>query len=203
MTHHWRGMAILLVLGLLCGCVSQSSRMVRSSADHNAVPPGKALVVFMRPSRYGGAIQSTIYDVKQPQDAYLGIVSGKTKIGYVTEPGQHLFMVIGENADFLDAQLEAGKTYYVLVSPRMGMWKARFSLLPIHNDANAKYNLKSKDFSDWQQDTAWVDKTAEAEQWYAENKGSVEAKKQDYLVKWNARSAADKAELFLHADDGV
>jgi len=31
----------------------------------------------------------------------------------------------------------------------------------------------------------------------------VESKRQDYLAKWNARSAADKAELFLHGEYGV
>jgi hypothetical protein len=198
-----RAICVAFALALLCGCVAQSSKMTRSGSDHAAVPAGKALVVFMRPSRYGGGIQSTVYDVAQPQDTFLGIVSGKTKISYAAEPGRHLFMVIGENADFVDAQLDAGKTYYVLVSPRMGMWKARFSLLPIHNDANAKYSLKSKAFTEWQADTEWVDKTAAAEQWYSENKADVEAKKQDYLNKWNARSAADKADLVLRADDGV
>jgi len=195
---------LVLGLALLGGCVSQSTRMTKSlGAYHSTVPPGKALVVFMRPSRYGGAIQSTVYDVGQPADTFLGIVSGKTKLAYAAEPGKHLFMVVGENADFLDAQLEPGKTYYVLVSPRMGMWKARFSLLPIHNQATAKYSLKSSEFAEWQHETEWVDKTAAAEQWYQENRQNVASKRQDYLAKWNARSAADKAELSLHGEDGV
>ncbi|WP_210772111.1 hypothetical protein, partial [Rhodanobacter lindaniclasticus] len=55
------GFAILLVAGLT-GC--QSSMMVRSPANAAAPTPapGKALVVFMRPSSFGGAIQSSVYD---------------------------------------------------------------------------------------------------------------------------------------------
>ena len=88
---------LVLGLALLGGCVSQSTRMTKSlAADHSTVPPGKALVVFMRPSRYGGAIQSTVYDVGQPADTFLGIVSGKTKLAYAAEPGKHLFMVVGD-----------------------------------------------------------------------------------------------------------
>ena len=45
---------------------------------------------------------------------FIGILSGKTKVAHLTEPGEKLFMVIGENADFMKATLEAGKTYYAL-----------------------------------------------------------------------------------------
>lgn len=40
-------------------------------------------------------------------------------------------MVVSEAADFMDAELETGKTYYALVTPRLGVWKARFSLRPM------------------------------------------------------------------------
>ncbi|PZN84509.1 MAG: hypothetical protein DM484_02725 [Candidatus Methylumidiphilus alinenensis] len=40
-------------------------------------------------------------------------------------------MVVGENADFMEAELFANRTYYVNVAPRMGCWKARFSLNPL------------------------------------------------------------------------
>ena len=35
-----------------------------------------------------------------------------------------MFSVVGEAADFLEADLAAGKTYYIQVAPRMGAWKA-------------------------------------------------------------------------------
>lgn len=193
--------AVLLLAGLT-GC--QSSLMVKSSASTAEPVPasGKALVVFMRPSFFGGAIQSSVYDTHDSGDTFIGIVSTKDKIGYQADPGDHLFMVVAENADFMIAHLDAGKTYYVLVSPRMGMWKARFSLLPIHNDASAKYSTQSADFSQWMSKTSWVSVTPQAKQWYADHAADIHAKKMDYMQKWDKASAQQKEELTLKADDG-
>lgn len=195
------GFAILLVAGLT-GC--QSSLMVRSPAN-TAAPtpaPGKALVVFMRPSSFGGAIQSSVYDTHDSADEFIGIVSSKDKIGYQAEPGDHLFMIIAENADFMIAHLDAGKTYYALIKPRMGVWKARFSLIPIHNDAGAQYSTHSEDFADWLSATSWTSLGPQAKQWYSEHASDIRAKKIDYMQKWDKASAQQKEELTLKADDG-
>ena len=133
------GLAVLL-LASLGGC--QSSMMVKAGDSEPMPAPGKALVVFLRPSSFGGAIQSSVYDTHEGEDTFIGIVSAETKVAYEAEPGDHLFMVVAENADFMIAHLDAGKTYYALVSPRMGLWKARFSLLPIHNRVGAEYSVR-------------------------------------------------------------
>lgn len=203
MGHTMRWAVAILMLAGLAGC--QSSKMVKSEAlDHAPVPaPGKAMVVFFRASSYGGAVQASVYDTGEASDQFIGIVSKKTKIAWQADPGDHLFMVIAENADFMIAHLEAGKTYYALVSPRMGVWKARFSLLPIHADDAAKYNLHSTDFNDWMQSTAWVRNTPESEAWFKKNEASVREKKLSYLRKWNAADPQQREELTLKAGDGV
>lgn len=194
---------VALLAMVMTSCVSTSNHMVRSATLEPQAEADKALVVFMRPSNYGGGIQSTVYDATQPQEHFIGIVSSNTKIAYQAEPGKHLFMVIGENADFVNATLDAGKTYYILVSPRMGVWKARFSLLPIHSDASAKYSLRSKDFRDWQADTHFVERTPAADAWYQANAASVSAKRAEYMVRWNGSSAEQQAELTLLPADGI
>lgn len=201
LTMRW--LLTIVMLAGLAGC--QSSKMIRSEAlDHEPVPaPGKAMVVFLRASSYGGAVQSSVYDTGETADTFIGIVSTKSKIAWQGDPGDHLFMVIGENADFMIAHLESGKTYYALVSPRMGVWKARFSLLPIHNDRAAKYNLHSEDFRDWMQSTSWVRNTAQSEQWFKDNADSIREKKIDYMRKWNAADPVQHEELTLNAADGV
>ena len=203
MGYAMRWMLVILMLAGLAGC--QSSKMVRSEGlDSAPMPaPGKAMVVFLRPASRGGAVQASVYDTGDPADQFIGIVSRKSKIAWQAEPGDHLFMVIGENADFMIAHLEAGKTYYALVSPRIGVWKSRFSLLPIHNDSGAKYNLQSEDFRDWMSRTAWVRNTAESEQWFREHESKIREKKLDYMRKWNAADPQQHAELTLNVADGV
>lgn len=198
----WLRVALLLAALVLSACGGvKSSHMSRAE---RGIEPGadKAVIVFLRPSGYGGGVQSSVYDVSKGQE-FVGIVSAGTKVAHAVTPGKYLFMVIGENADFMDAEVEAGKTYYVLVSPRTGFFKARFSLLPIHSDSAAKYSVQSERFAAWQRDTYWVEPGASAQQWYAGAKKSVDQKRITYLRKWRARSAADKAELYLHARDGV
>lgn len=155
------------------------------------------MVVFLHASSYGGAMQVSVYDTGTESDQLIGIISTKTKIAWQADPGDHLFMVIGENADFMIAHLDAGKTCYALVSPRPGMWKARFSLPPIHNDTAAEYNTLSADFRNWMQTTAWVSNTAESEQWFRENANGVREKRNDYLRKWNAAAPNQHQELTL------
>lgn len=191
----------LVLLAGLAGC--QSSLMVRSNKGEPKPEPGKALVVFLRPSSFGGAIQSSVYDTHDKGDRFIGIVSSKTKIAYQADPGDHLFMVIAENADFMVAHLDAGKTYYTLVSPRMGVWKARFSLLPIHNRPDVKYSTQSSDFREWMDKTAWVDVTPQAERWYREHAADLQSKKVEYMRRWDTADARQRAELTMPASDGI
>jgi hypothetical protein len=199
-----RLLAAGLLMFVLAGC--QSALMTKSVAHQETVAPNTATVVFLRPSSFGGAIQSSVYDVTGGSEAstqFGGIVSSKTQVVMHLQPGPHRLMVIAENADFLETTLTAGKTYYVLVMPRMGVWKARFSLIPIHNDPAAKYSLASTDFASWMKSCNAVETTPAAEAWYSENKSNIDAKRVDYMQKWNRMDPADKAQLTLHAQDGV
>lgn len=182
---------------------ARSKKMLEAAEQHPRPTADTALVVFLRASFYGAAIQSTVYEVEDDGQRFLGIVSNKTRVATRVKPGPHRFMVLAENADFLEADVEAGKTYYVLVSPRVGMWKARFSLLPVRNDAAAENNVHSDDFRKWMEQTTLVEIGPEAEAWYREHEASVDAKRAKYLVKWERMLPRDKANLTLRRDDGV
>ena len=196
-------LACVLLLCLSFPAVAKEPLAVHV-ADQQAKPePGKALVLFLRPSSVGFAIASSVYDAPDEDTRFIGVVRSKQKMAYQVEPGVHRFMVIAENADFMDATLEAGKTYYVLIQPRMGVWKARFSLFPVHNHADPGDTLQNPDFPKWNAKTELVATSPAGLAWYEENKASVAEKKADYLAKWNRMLANDRAELVLHPHDGV
>jgi hypothetical protein len=193
-----------LLLLVLCSPSAFARVKMAPAPDQNPKPEaGKALVVFLRPSCMGGLVASSVFDAPDADTRFIGVVGCKERVAYQAEPGEHRFMIVAENADFLDAKLDADKTYYVLIKPRPGMWKARFSLIPIHNKADAGYSLLSEDFKEWTNDTRLVALGAEAETWFAESKASVEEKKADYLVKWNKMLPEDRAVLVLNAEDGI
>jgi len=94
-----------------------------------------AKVVFMRVGKMGGAISASVFDVTEPgEPKFIGIVRQSSKVAYPVKPGLYTFMVISEAADFMQAAVLGGKTYYALVTPRMGVWKARFSFQPVRGE---------------------------------------------------------------------
>jgi len=112
---------LMLILGVLSGCAS--SMMLRTE---EVVKPGPdyAVVNFLRPSSLGGAIKFGIWD----KENFIGILTPKNYIQYKAAPGEHIFMARAENWAVIKANVEAGKTYYILGAPRMGVWKARVAL---------------------------------------------------------------------------
>lgn len=191
------GTAVIVLGLLLSGCAGSVKNMRELPADAPAATPqaGEAMVVFMRPSGVGFAVQSSVFEIVNDTPKLVGIVAAKTKVAYRTQPGKHLFMSVGENADFLNADLAAGKTYYAYVSPRIGMWKARFVLEPktLKDQADPAF---ASDLADCK----WVEVSAESTSWLNENLGSIQSKRAEYYADWQAKPADEK--LKLEAADG-
>jgi len=183
--------ALLLVL-LLSGCAGTVKNMRVVPLDQVATAPeeGKSRIVFMRPSSLGYAIQSSVFEIKKGNPSLVGIVAAKKKLSYSLEPGKHLFMVVGESADFMSAELKADKTYYALVTPRMGLWKARFSLKPIHSG-----ELNSSEFKEWQANGEWVEKSPASDNWAMSNMPSIQSKYKEYYADWMSKSPVERPKL--------
>jgi len=190
------GTGVLLV-SLLGACAGRSSYMkvVPDEAVSLAPGPGQATIVFMRPSGFGFAIQSTVFDVKGDENAFIGVVSAKKKVVFKTAPGEHLFMAVGESADFMKADLAPGKVYYALVTPRMGAWKARFSLRPV-----SAAELDSDEFKGWVEGCTYTENTEASLDWARNNAAGIQSKKVGYLQKWNEKAPEDRP--FLRPEDG-
>jgi hypothetical protein len=198
--------ALLVCIALATApAYANSNKLMQPAAQQQQPPlePGKAMLVILRPSFVGGAIAASVYDISGDQTRLIGVLGPKDKIAYQVDAGPHRFMVVAENADFMEATLDAGKTYYAVVRARPGMWKARFSLLPIHASSADQYNLQGAEFKEWNEKSEWVERTGRADAWFADHSASIDGKKRDYLVKWDRMAANDKAELVLHAEDGV
>jgi hypothetical protein len=115
-------MAILMIMG--CG----TSRYYVERATPVAGPsPEKALIYFMRPSGYNPNSSFQIWD----GDHFVGIIPVHSYLFYECDPGTHLFIGIAENKVALEADLAAGKSYYVGTNARMGWAKARMELTPV------------------------------------------------------------------------
>jgi hypothetical protein len=181
---------VALVAALLAGCSVRSDLMTATGESSGGLrpAPGKALVVFLRPEYVGYAIQAVVYDDVQ----FIGVVSRHSAVAYQAEPGTHRFMVVSEAADFMDADLARGRTYFVQVRPRMGAWRARFSLAPLSATADAR------DIAAWLAESRVASANDRGRRWAEENRSSVLHKKAAYEPKWLEK--ADRP--VLHRDDG-
>lgn len=90
-------------------------------------PEGKAVVYFVRPSALGFAINFIYFD----SATLIGRFNGPKYIRYECDPGKHIFWARSENKDFIDAEVEAGKIYFVEATPKMGAVKAGVKLEPV------------------------------------------------------------------------
>ena len=156
---------------------------------------GKAKIIFLRPNTLGSAIHSIIFTINKNKPSIIGVLSIKEKFSYELNPGEHLFMVVGENVDFMSATLEPNKTYYTLITPKIGWWKAKFLLKPIH----AK-ELDTKQFKEWLNDCQLVNITEHNQTWANKNSSSIQSKYNKYYKDWTEKETTKKAVLFI--EDG-
>jgi len=165
-------LGIFLILGL-SGCAGKVSNMKVSTNMESIlkIKKGKAKIIFMRPETLGYAIQSSVFLIKSDIPSIIGIVAAKKKISYDINPGKYTFMVAGESADFMYANLEANKIYYALVKPRMGWWKARFSLKPVNLN-----KINTKEFNKWLTECQLVEMNTDTKKWAKRNQNSINSK---------------------------
>ena len=164
---------------------------------------GVSTVVFMRSSFVGSLNKASIYEVSKREIKFIGILKNKKRIDYKTTAGKHTFMVISEAADFMKANLIGGKTYYAIVTPRMGAWKARFSMLPVRRGTAGDFQYESDRFQEFLKGTRFSENTPASNAWYEENRENIATRQAEYWAVWQQKSEADQKERTLNPDDGV
>lgn len=190
--------ALVAALGLAatgCGTIKYMKEMPEGTAV--AAPrPGKAMVVFMRSTALAQAVTASVFEIKNDNPELVGLVANNTKVAYEVDPGERLFMVVSETADYMSADLAPNLTYYAFVTPRMGAWRARFSLAAVNRGGP-----RSQAAQACLRDCRLVEKTAESEAWARDNMSDVRSKHKEVYPRWNQKPAKDKPHLA--SGDGV
>ena len=187
-------LAVMLLAVTTTGCaVSRNAKLDYAPDKGLSLPtPGanESVMVILRPARTAHGISSIVYE----DDQFISIVMARSHVVHRTTPGNHRYMVISESADFMDADLEGGKIYFARAVPRMGAWRARFSLLPITPDSN-----------EWKKLAKWLDASHQVTpndkgmQWADDNRPSVMSKKDGKLNGWLQKDQRP----ILTPEDGV
>ena len=102
-------------------------------------------------------------------------------------------MAISEGADFMTANLEAGKLYYVAVVVQSGVLKDHFALQPVHAAEHEQLGVQLGE-------AAWVETTPDSAAWARDNAEEIEAKRFKYYGIWRRKPSFERLALF--PDDG-
>lgn len=166
-----------------------SQEITRASSD-------KAKIVFMRSSMVAGAIGCELFEVVNGELKLIGQLPTGNKVAYETTPGKKVFMAYGTAADFMLADIQAGKTYYSVVRPNWGT--GGFAPTPIRSG-----DLKSSEVQGWVSGTKLIEADPKAvDAWLAENKQRMQGVYADYWNRFQNKSPAEKAERTLNPQDG-
>lgn len=187
--------AVLALLATGCGTVRYMKEMPAGSAVQ-APKPGKAIVVFMRSTALGAAIGASVFEIRNDNPELVGLVANNTKVVYEVDPGRRLFMVVSESADYMSADLAPNRTYYAFVDPRMGAFRARFSLAAVNRDGKRSQAAKN-----CLKDCRLVENTPESLGWASANMSDIRSKHAANYPRWNQKPANEKPHLAR--EDGV
>lgn len=195
----------LLAIVVLSGCTATGKYTTPLVQTNQVVKADKAAIVFFRASNYGGAITSPLVQVEEDGSSSLvGIIGPKEKMIKYVEPGEHTFMIIGENADFMKANVEAGKIYYSIIRPRLGFWKARFSLTPFKEQPEHQdYNIAGKNLPKWLNECSYTEPNEAAFTWHKGKTSELKELYNKYYPAWKQKAVAKRDAATLLVTDGV
>lgn len=152
-----------------------------------------------------GGIPVGIWSLKGDQRTLEAVTTYQSKAVLLLDPGQHRFMSTNmlTKVHFLDATVEAGKRYYVLLR---FVYNEGFQLRPIRPTATSDFNMVGADWQEWISKTPRiVEKGPASDEHFAKERVNKRLDKlyAKAVEAWNARTDAERAELTLTPADAA
>ncbi len=187
---------------------AEDPQFVVDAASQVLAPPpaDKAQIVILEPiNKIQGGIPVAIWSLKGDERTLIAVTTHHSKAHLLFDPGQHRLMatnMLGK-VHFLDANVEAGKRYYVLLR---FVYNEGFQLRPIRTTAASDFNMVGADWKGWIAETPRVvEKGPASDVHFAKERVNKRLDKlyAKAVEAWNARTDAERAELTLTAADAV
>jgi hypothetical protein len=175
------------------------------SVDQSLQPPpaDKAQIIFLEPiNSIQGLFPVGVFEVEGDNRTLLATTGAHSKAVVLVTPGHHIFMAnhSGMIAHFLDANVEPGKRYYVLLR---FIYAHGFQLRPIRPSGASDYSVANKKFPAWISETHFVDKTSESDVFFEKINATVVKSQAAGWTDWLAKSPSERAELTLIPQDAI
>jgi hypothetical protein len=198
---------VLFTLALaLAGCATEPPKPHFVESPNQTLappPPDKAQIVFLEPiNSIQGMFPVGLFEVDGDQRTLLATTGAHSKVAVLFTPGRHVLMAnqSGMVSHFLEANVEAGKRYYVLLR---FIYANGFQLRPLRASGTSTYAVTAKDFPTWVAETRFVDKTPESDAFFTQYKDNVDKSQAVGWKNWLAKTPQERAELTLTPQDAV
>ena len=164
-------LACLVCLSFAMGVPSKAEKPEESNAESYVAPKGKAVVVLVRNRALLGSVKFRVLDQKR---RCRGVLKGRSHVGMVVKPGKQKLYVLAAKraiqAERVDANVSAGRTYIIETRPRARM-KERVDVETVRRGT-----------SRFEESTHWIAGTksisgdlAECTQWVAKKSSKISA----------------------------
>ncbi len=117
---------------LLVGCTFGYSMYDNQATYIPVAAPGQATITFFWPNSYLTSVTATIaMQNSEGGLSLIGDIAAQQRVVQVLNPGEYTYVISGDGADVLKANLAADKHYFVQVNANWGMVNPKFTFNPI------------------------------------------------------------------------
>ncbi len=194
----------VMLFAVLAGCVSKPLPQVPLfTAVEPFVPPtpDMAQVVFLSPADAPTLAETNaLYELAGGRRVLVAALAAHTGSFDQIKPGHHVFMTYGRSAHLLEANVEGGARYYVLLRSD---GKSELTPLPMRVTEDAPISSRSPESGQWIVSSQMVEKTSAADMWFAAKSARVDAAQAAALSAWQGKTTQERAALTLQGDDAV
>ncbi len=195
-------LATLALLAVLAGCATKLPPPVPLFVEVEPfVPPTPdvAQIVFLSPAATPmPANANALYSLDGGHRTLMAALAGHTGSFQQVTPGHHVFMTFGHGAHLLEADVEGGCRYYVLLRAD---GNDDLVPLPMRMAEDAEISNRSPESSQWIVDSTMVEKTPAAEIFFAKKSSQADAAQAGALAAWQRKTPQARAAMTLEPAD--
>jgi len=193
-------LSVWLLLFCACGAQARTASIQESLAELPPVPQDAAQIVFLKPSK-GLVTWAGVLELVGDRRQLLGVMYARARLVTTVAPGKHRFMSWDKaGAHFLEAEVEAGKRYFVLLRFIYG---AGNQLRPIRPNGRSDYDMTNPEFAEWLADTSQKPARPEQLRFFRKKDARVAAVQALGWERWLRKNDDERAQLTLRPEDGL
>ena len=167
-------------------------------------PADKAQIVLIEPiNKIQGLFPVAHYVLHGTERTMVAVTAWRSKTVLNLEPGKHMLMATqGFLGHPMEANVEAGKRYYVLVR---FIYAQGMQLRPLRTGGNSPYRIDIPEFAEWWKITRYVEMTPAAIPAFESEKlkPKIDEAQATMMTEWQEKTDAERAELTLNTTDAI